>query len=180
MFITDSFSGNVVVVYIELFLVVQELLCPNNPVFRISHIKCQRLLQSVWRLKNSHGGLETSLYTKPTDAHLYLQYSSCHPKHQIRSIPFSQVLRIQHICSAIEEFDRHSKALIGNLMVRGYSRSLLEKAIQRARDRDRNQLLERLPTDPPKIIPLITTFQDYITFFIHMRTYYSKHQTSVS
>lgn len=45
--------------------------------------------------KDNQGNLITSLYTKPTDAHLYLHYNSCHPQSQKRSIPYSQAIRIR-------------------------------------------------------------------------------------
>ena len=33
--------------------------------------------------------LTTDLYSKPTDKHQYLHYSSCHPKHTKTSLPYS-------------------------------------------------------------------------------------------
>ena len=42
--------------------------------------------------KDRHRNIETGLYTKPTDAHLYLHYSSYHLKHQKKSIPYSQAI----------------------------------------------------------------------------------------
>ena len=46
--------------------------------------------------KDNTGKIHTLLYTKPTDAHLYLHYSSFHPKHQKKSLPYSQALRQQN------------------------------------------------------------------------------------
>ena len=40
--------------------------------------------------KTDIGELYTSLYIKPTDAYSYLYFSSCHPVHIKRSIPYSQ------------------------------------------------------------------------------------------
>ena len=47
----------------------------------------------------SNGRLETSVYSKPTDAHLYLNANSCHPKSQILGIVKGVALRIRRICS---------------------------------------------------------------------------------
>ena len=50
-------------------------------------------------IKKSHDNyLETTLYCKPTDTHNYLLYSSEHPRHLLRGIPFSQLLRVRRIC----------------------------------------------------------------------------------
>ena len=54
--------------------------------------------------KQPDGTLRTGLYTKPTDAHTYLDYRSCHPPHIKKSIPYSQALRLCRICS--DEQDR--------------------------------------------------------------------------
>ena len=43
--------------------------------------------------------LVTDLYVKPTDIHQYLHASWCHISHCKKSIPFSQNLRLNRICS---------------------------------------------------------------------------------
>ena len=50
---------------------------------------------------NPQGKLTTTLYCKPTDSHNYLLYSSEHPRHILREIPYSQFLRVRRICSNI-------------------------------------------------------------------------------
>ena len=45
------------------------------------------------------GKLMTDLYVKQTNSHQYLDASSCHPYHCTKSIPYSQALRINWICS---------------------------------------------------------------------------------
>ena len=62
--------------------------------------------------KDIHGRLTTSLYTKLTDAHLYLHYSSYHPKQQKKSIPYNQAVRICRICSTIESYYEATLILI--------------------------------------------------------------------
>ena len=55
------------------------------------------------RLKNSQ--LETDLHIKPTGTHQLLDWTSSHPYHCKKSIPYSQVLRCNRICSDNEKFD---------------------------------------------------------------------------
>ena len=43
--------------------------------------------------------VHTSLYTKPTDRHMYLNYFSEHPMSLKKSIPYSQFLRLKKIHS---------------------------------------------------------------------------------
>ena len=43
--------------------------------------------------------LLTDLYIKPADTHQYLEFSSCHVYHSKKSIPYSQALRFNSICS---------------------------------------------------------------------------------
>ena len=49
-------------------------------------------------VKLMDGQIVTDLYTKPTDSHNYLWYSSAHPRHCKDSIPYSPFLRIRRIC----------------------------------------------------------------------------------
>ena len=41
--------------------------------------------------------IKTTLYTKPTDKKQYLAYSSNHPRHIMKAIPYSQALRYKRI-----------------------------------------------------------------------------------
>ena len=65
--------------------------------------------------KDENGIIQTSVYTKPTDAHLYLHYTSFHPKHQKKSIPYSQAIRMKRICSTPDLFKKACKNLKMNL-----------------------------------------------------------------
>ena len=50
------------------------------------------------------GSISTDLYTKPSDKHLHLLYSSCYPLHTKKAIPFSLALRLRRICSTDATF----------------------------------------------------------------------------
>ena len=52
------------------------------------------------------GYLMPKIYAKPTDAHMYLDPSSCHPKKVTRAIPLSVGLRLRRNCSDNYENDR--------------------------------------------------------------------------
>ena len=52
--------------------------------------------------------VETEIYSKPIDAHLYFLPKSCHPNHTTKNIPYSLALRIKRICSTEEYFEKHA------------------------------------------------------------------------
>jgi hypothetical protein len=93
--------------------------------------------------KSTNGDIVTDLYCKPTDAHLYLDYSSCHPHSCKNSLPYSQALRIRRICSTDELFEKRCAQLKGHFINRGYPASEVAFQINRARVRDRGELLKR-------------------------------------
>ena len=51
-------------------------------------------------LKDGQCYINTDVYQKPTDTHPYLHWTSAHPPHLKRSIPYSQALRLRRICSS--------------------------------------------------------------------------------
>ena len=72
--------------------------------------------------------LETSVYSKPTDAHLYLNADSCHPKSQIRGIAKGVALRLRRICSKDEDFKTKSDEYASYLIKCGHDKEhVLEK-----------------------------------------------------
>ena len=87
--------------------------------------------------------LETDLYQKPTDRNNYLHYTSAHPVKSKDSIPYSQFLTIKRICTNDEDSERHIKRNTTNFMERGYPEKILEKASNKAKEHDRNSLLQK-------------------------------------
>ena len=85
--------------------------------------------------------LRTTLYTKPTDSHDYVLYSSAHPQICKDSIPYSQFLRIRRICSNIDDFDLNAIFLSQFFLRRGYPLELVQNAALLARRKDRAELL---------------------------------------
>ena len=111
-------------------------------------------------IKDQNGHLHTDLYTKPTDAHLYLHYTSFHPKHQKRSLPYSQALRLRRICSSTDTFIEATRKMHANFTARGYPSQLVTSAITQALNQDRNSLLIQTPHPTAEIstIPFIVTY----------------------
>ena len=98
--------------------------------------------------------LVTDLYVKSTDTHQYLDYSSCHPSHCKDSIPYSQALRLNRICSEVSSFDKRCNELESWLQKRGYDDRLIRNKILSARKFSRNELLNRKKQAKKKRITL--------------------------
>lgn len=78
--------------------------------------------------------LESKLYNKPTNAHLYLNYNSCHPRHNKQSIPFSQFTRLKRIHSEKEEYERSATKLEQYLKNRDYPMKLIKNCRKKAEE----------------------------------------------
>jgi len=113
------------------------------------------------------GKLVSNLYTKPTDSHNYLLFTSCHPKHTKEAIPYSQMIRVRRICTFTLDFIENGTMLKKHFLRRGYPRDLVEEAFEKALDTDRETLLKpksktkqdgkESPVDKEKIF-LTTTY----------------------
>ena len=105
-------------------------------------------------IKIQRGLLVTSLYSKPTDAHMYLNTSSNHPKHVIRNIPKGQFIRIRRICSDMNDYKSNSNILSEFLVKRGYDRKALTGVINDVARIKREDLLlnnQKVEKDPQTI-----------------------------
>ena len=100
------------------------------------------------------------LHTKPTDSHQYLLPNSCHPKHCSKNIPYSLALRIKRICSDPNTFEIRATELSQHLINRGYNPTDILNAIQKARERNRNDLLKykHKPDTSLKRTPFVLTY----------------------
>ena len=76
--------------------------------------------------------ISTYLYTKPTDKNKHLLYSSCHPLHTKKAIPFSLALCLRRICSTDATFNTRAVQLTTYLLKRVYNRNFVTKQIRSA------------------------------------------------
>ena len=98
------------------------------------------------------GSISTDLYTKPTDKHQHLLYSSCHPLQTKKGIPFSLALRLRRICSTDASFNTRAAQLTTYLLKRGYNRNFVTKQIRRVSDIPRRLTLQTKDVNKPKHI----------------------------
>ncbi len=70
-----------------------------------------------------------------------LDFSSYHPLGLKKSLPFSQLVRIRRICSSDGTLEEQAAELCTKFMSKGYSRDILDNALQRARNLDRKSLV---------------------------------------
>lgn len=84
----------------------------------------------MWvRLKD--GMLETDLYVKPTDKHLYVQSSSNHSSNVKKAIPYGLGVEVKRICIKEKDYRIHRAELKGQLRSRGYSGRFIEGELQK-------------------------------------------------
>lgn len=95
-------------------------------------ISAQSITYLDVKIVNTHGSLNTTLFTKPTDRNTLLHYQSAHPKHLLNSLPISQFKRVLRICSSEEEKNMHLEIMYKKFMERGYPTSVLDQAITKA------------------------------------------------
>ena len=88
------------------------------------------------------GILTTTLYSKPTDAHLYLNKKSNHPRHVIKNLPKGQLIRIRRICTESSEYIKNSDIMCKSLIKRGYSEKHLQSVVKDVLAMDREELLQ--------------------------------------
>ena len=100
------------------------------------------------------GVIHIDLYIKLTDCHHYLHYQYSHPLHIKTSIPFSQALRVNRICSSEKDFKTHVSHMEEWFLARGYSEIVVNNQIDKVvfgRDQSVKKNLE-------SGIPFITTY----------------------
>ena len=86
--------------------------------------------------------LLTDIFVKSTDTHQYLHATSCHVYHSKKSIPYSQALRFNRICSKNQFFYKKCNDLEIWLKIRGYNEKLVRQKILKARKYKRTELLQ--------------------------------------
>lgn len=74
--------------------------------------------------------LDIRVFFKETDSHSLLYKSSYHPKHTFAGLVKSQLLRFKRICTRQEDFKVAVKTLFPSLLNRGYTATILRRALR--------------------------------------------------
>ncbi|GFO26689.1 hypothetical protein PoB_005319400 [Plakobranchus ocellatus] len=109
----------------------------------------------------SDGILHTDLYSKPTDTFNYLHWSSCHPYHTKKNIPYSLAFRLIRIGSSEKHFTnrRHQPSL--HLQSRGYPLRHIKSAITKAKQIPRHSAIQKrnnVTSNKNERIPFVLTY----------------------
>ena len=92
-----------------------------------------------------NGRIESRVYFKPTDGHIYLLRQSSHHPSLYRNIPFGVALRLRRICSRDDWFDEQLDEYYQFFKRRKYKDSIIRKGFDQARNTPRsNALLRKL------------------------------------
>ena len=106
----------------------------------------------------SDGHLDTDLYSKPTDTHQYLEWSSCHPRHTKHSLPYGLAFRLRRICSTDETLHIRVGQLKQHLLSRGYPPKVIDKQVRKATSIPRSVALQRQEKKECSRIPFVVTY----------------------
>jgi hypothetical protein len=104
---------------------------------------------------DSNNIIETDIYRKPTDSMNYVPFTSAHPKHVIKNIPYNLAYRISRIVSNTNRKNERFNELQQRLTQLKYPESLIKDAIRKA---NINNIEERQNKPSVKIIPFIQDF----------------------
>ncbi|XP_069494653.1 uncharacterized protein [Ambystoma mexicanum] len=84
----------------------------------------------------------TEVYHKPTDRNNLLHRMSFHPTATIRSLPYSQLLRIKRITNIDSKYTQEKEELFRKFKARGFKEDELNLAVEKADMQERTHLLE--------------------------------------
>ena len=104
------------------------------------------------------GFISTDIYAKPTDSHLYLPFSSSHPAHCKKAIPYGVALRVRRNCSTDEFLNKRCTEYKGYLKSQGYNANLVDKQFDKALNVERPELLKKNVKPDKKVFPLVLDY----------------------
>jgi hypothetical protein len=104
------------------------------------------------------GFLRTTLYSKSTDAHLYLRKDSCHPSSCTKGLVKGELLRARRICSKDEDFHRSALKMKSHFKERGFKEEEINKKIDEVSKIPQDDALQYKKKEQNLRVPFVLTF----------------------
>ena len=104
---------------------------PNSDLVTLRNLAEKEITFLDVHIYKKEGKLETTVYSKPTDSHLFLHGLSCHKKTSIEGIQKGTALRLRRICSTDEEYRTKSKEYQAYLVNRGHDTNTVIRNFQK-------------------------------------------------
>ena len=104
------------------------------------------------------GLIASDIYSKPSDSHLYLPFSSSHPSHCKRAISYGVALRIKRNCSTNDFLQTRCKEYKGYLKSQNYPANLVDKQFDKALEIPRSKLLSKKVKANKKVSPWVLAY----------------------
>ena len=99
-------------------------------------------------ITNEDGHLRTTVYHKPTNEPYILPYTSDHPRHIHRNIPYAALLRAARICSHVYDFNSERIRIDMSLLLNDYPPANISKQFHRFfTSNDALPVLDQLDTE---------------------------------
>ena len=80
---------------------------------------------------NENGSLKTTIYHKPTTEPYILPFTSDHPRHIHRNIPYAALLRAARLCSHVDDFNLERIRIDISLLLNGYPPNFISQQFNR-------------------------------------------------
>ena len=88
------------------------------------------------------GRIITDIYNKPTDTFNYLPFSSSHPRHICRNIPYSLARRIKGIVSDESKIQSRMTEMKNRLIKKSYPAGIINNGINKALKLSRDEIIQ--------------------------------------
>ena len=102
--------------------------------------------------------LKTTLYSKPTDAHLYLRSDSCHPPSCTKGLVKGELLRARRICTKDTDFIETENRMKGHFVQRGFIGEEVEQKIGEVLQIPRSEALTYRKKEAQNRVPCVLTY----------------------
>ena len=146
---------------------LQEFTEYANNIHPNINIKLRYSLQQIEFLDTlvilNGGRIETDLYSKESDKHIYLHKTSDHPKFTKQAIPHGLGIRIKRICSDNNKYMKQRTCLVKQLKSRGYKNKWINNQLKRVDQTSREEALRKKHKEKKEErVPLVLTYSSYL------------------